>query len=105
MYLINLYDKIKCNIRIKLADKNNKTKRFKLINLERDGKGLSKNATALDPGFKKFFILYKDNFNKIVYLNILMILGSLPVFFLIVNLAGYFQNEYLLPMSDVFQNL
>lgn len=88
-----------------MEKKQNKTKRFKLIDFEREGKGISKNQKDLEPGLKKFFLIYKDNFNKIVYLNILMILGSLPVLFLILNLAGYFQIEYSIPMSDVFQNI
>ena len=83
----------------------NKSKRLRLINLERDGKGISKNAAELEPGFKRFFISYKENFNKIVSANIFMVLGNFPILFLIINLAGYFQTEYFIPASDVFQNL
>ena len=41
---------------------NNKKKRFKLFDYQREGKGISKNQPELAPGFKKFFISYKNNF-------------------------------------------
>ncbi|MBE6645148.1 MAG: DUF624 domain-containing protein [Ruminococcaceae bacterium] len=87
-------------------DKNNKKpKRFRLINLEKEGKGISKNRAELAPGFKKFFLSYFANFNKLVSVNIFMVLGNFPLIFLIINLSGYFKTPYFLPFSDLFQNL
>ena len=87
-------------------DKNNKkTKRFRLINLEKDGKGISKNRAELAPGLKRFFVSYFRNFSKLVSVNIFMVLGNFPLIFLIINLSGYFKIPYFLPFSDMFQNL
>lgn len=86
-------------------DKNKKNKRFRLINIEKEGKGISKNRAELAPGLKKFFISYFANFNKLVSVNIFMIIGNFPLIFLIINLAGYFKAPYYLPFSDLFQNL
>lgn len=85
--------------------KNNKTKRFRMINLEKEGKGISKNRAELAPGLKKFFISYFANFNKLVSVNIFIVLGNFPLIFLIINLSGYFKTPYYLPFSDLFQNL
>lgn len=83
----------------------NKKKRFKLFDIQRDGKGISKKNADLGPGLKRFFISYKDNFGKIISTNIFMVLGNFPLIFLIATLAGVTQNEAYLPLSDLFQNL
>jgi len=83
----------------------NKKKRFKIFDLQRDGKGLSKKSADLGPGMKRFFISYKDNFGKIVSSNIFMVLGNFPLIFLIATLAGVTQYSAYLPLSDVFQNI
>lgn len=86
-------------------EKNNKKKRrFKLFDLQREGKGVSKNAKALEPGLKRFFISYKNNFGKLISVNILFVLGNFPLIFLIATLAGVTQNDVFMPLSDVFHN-
>ena len=80
-------------------------KPFKLFDLQKDGKGISKTAEAKPGGFKKFFLSYKDNFGKIVSVNIFMILGNFPIFFLIAALSGVSKIEIFLPLSDLFQNI
>ena len=82
-----------------------KKKKFKLLNIQRDGKGISKKATLSESGFKRFFLTYKNNFTKIVYVNIFMILGNFPLLFLVAALSGVTKNETLLPLYDIFQNL
>lgn len=77
----------------------------RLFDSQRVGKGVSKRASQLDPGLKRFFICYKDNFGKLVSANILLVLGNFPLFFLICNLSGYFKIPYTLPVSDLYQNL
>ncbi len=88
-----------------MKNNNNKTKRLRLINLEKEGKGISKDRPELAPGLKKFFISYFANFSKLVSVNIFMVLGNFPLIFLIINLSGYFKTPYFLPFSDLFQNL
>ncbi len=84
---------------------NNKKNRFKLFDLQREGKGISKNRAELGYGLKRFFISYKDNFGKIVSTNIFMILGNFPLIFLIATLAAVTKREAFIPLSDLFQNL
>ena len=84
---------------------DNKKKRFKLFDYQRDGRGISKNQPELAPGFKKFFISYKNNFSKLVSVNIFMVLGNFPLFFLIANFSGYFKKEFFIPLSDLFQTI
>jgi len=88
-----------------LEDNKNKKKRFKLFDLQKEGKGVSKNAKVLEPGLRRFFISYKNNFGKLVSTNIFFILGNFPAIFLIAALAGVSQNTVFLPLSDMFQNL
>ena len=73
--------------------KNKKSGRLRLINLDRDGRGISKNQAELGPGFKKFFILFGNNFGKLVSVNIFFVLGNFPLLFLIINLSGYFKKK------------
>lgn len=79
--------------------------RLRLINLDRDGKGVSKSAADQKPGLKKFFITFGNHFNKLVSVNIFFILGNFPFIFLIANLSGYLKAEYSAPFSDLFQNI
>ena len=81
------------------------TKRLRLVDFNRDGKGISKNAADLKPGLKKFFISYKNNFGKLVSTNIIFVLGNFPLFFLIAALAGVTKVDAFLPFSDLFQNV
>ena len=85
--------------------KDKKTqKRLRLFDITRDGKGISKRDAENSGTLKRFFISYKDNFNKILYVNIFMILGNFPLIFLIATLSGYTKLESSVPLYDVFQN-
>ena len=82
-----------------------KFKRFRLFNLQKEGKGISKNAATLSPGFKRFFVTYKNSFSKLVSINIFFILGNFPILFLIAGLSTVSKNDIYYPLSDLFQNL
>ena len=87
-----------------MKDNNkNKNKRLRLFDITRDGKGVSKTEVK-NGSLKRFFISYKDNFNKILYVNIFMVLGNFPLIFLIAALSGYTMLESYAPMYDDFQN-
>ncbi len=88
-----------------MENKNGKKKRFKLFDTQRVGKGVSKNTKKLEPGLKRFFISYKDNFGKLVSVNIFFILGNFPIVFLIAALAGVTQYDVFVPLSDLFSNI
>ena len=84
--------------------KDNK-KKFKLLNIARDGKGLSKTKAVRNGSLKRFFISYKDNFGKITTANIFMVIGNFPLIFLIATLSGVTKAEGTIASFDVFQNL
>ena len=82
-----------------------KKRKFKPFDIQRDGRGIGKKEVRAPSGLKRFFVTYGNNFTKIVYVNIFMVLGNFPLIFLIATLSGLTKNETLLPMSDLFQNL
>lgn len=82
-----------------------KTRRFKLFDFNKDGKGISKKQAETGTGLKRFFISYRNNFGKIIYVNIFMVLGNFPLIFLIAALSGYTKIATLTPMQDIYQNL
>ena len=85
---------------------NSDKKGFRLFNqFQQDSRGLSKNKADNGFGLKRFFITFKDNFNKILLCNIFMVLGNFPIIFLIAALSGYSQADAYLPMHDIYQNL
>ena len=79
--------------------------RLRIFDITRDGKGLSKNSTDKIGGIKRFFISYKDNFGKIMSVNIFMVIGNFPLIFLIATLSGFTKTQGFMPSFDVFQNL
>ena len=81
-----------------------KNKRLRLLDLERDGKGVSKNKKDVGYGLKGFFLSVKDNFGKLVYVNIFMVLGNFPMLFLIAVLSGFSKADTFVPMHDTLQN-
>lgn len=83
----------------------NLRKTFRLYDPAREGKGISKSASELPMGFRRFFISFRDNIGKLVSVNIIMVLGNFPLLFAIAALAGYTQNDISLPVSDLFQNV
>ncbi|MBO5316474.1 MAG: hypothetical protein J6B48_08610 [Clostridia bacterium] len=82
----------------------NKNKILKL-DIARDGKGISKKEPLSPSGLKRFFLTVKDNFNKLILVNIIMVLGNLPLLFIIATLSGYTKNTVFLPVSDMAQNV
>ena len=88
-----------------MSDKKSEKRRFKIIDLQREGPGVSKRAADMGTGMKRFFFSFKENFDKILYANIFMVLGNFPILFLIMALSGYTQTGSTLPTYDVFQNL
>lgn len=79
-----------------------KKKRFKLFDSQREGKGVSKEEANLPPGMKKFFILYKRDFTRLLSVNIFMVLGNFPVLFLIIALSGLVSNDFVRPVNDAY---
>ncbi len=82
-----------------------KKKRFKLFDIQRDGRGISKKEPLSPSGLKRFFITVKNNFGKLVSVNMIMVLGNFPLLFLIITLSGYTKVSSYTPLNDIFQNL
>ncbi len=87
-----------------MAGNKGKSKRLQIFDFQREGRGVSKREADMGTGLKRFFVSFKNNFDKIIYTNIFMVLGNFPVFFLIVALSGYTQLDTAVPMYDIFQN-
>ena len=80
-----------------------KKKRFRLFDSQREGKGVTKEQAANEgTGLKRFFRLYKDNLGKLFSVNILMVLGCIPLLFAILALSGAVSREFYAPASDLF---
>ncbi len=89
-----------------MKNDTNKKKRFRMFDIARDGRGISKHATGAQPGsLRHFFSSFKNNFGKLVGVNIFYILGNFPLFFAITAFSGYTKVERMIPQSDLFQNL
>ncbi len=85
--------------------KDKKKKGLRLINFDRDGKGVSKKSNYADNSLKRFFITCKDNAGKLLSVNIFMVIGNFPIFFLIAVLSGFTKYSSFAPSGDLFQNL
>lgn len=85
--------------------KETKKKRFKLFDLQREGRGISKKEPLKEAGLKRFFITYKENFGKLISTNMFFVIGNFPIIFLIITLSGYTKAAGYIPMNDVFQNV
>lgn len=87
---------------ITLANK----KRFLLFDTQREGKGVSKSDVIKEPNLKKFFLIYKENFsNRLLFVNLLMILGNFPLIFLFLSLIGVGQKEFFAPGGNLYSVL
>ena len=88
---------------IQLKEKK-KSQRLFITDIAREGRGVSKTESELSPGLRRFFLCLKNNIGKLLSLNIMMVLGNFPFIFIIIALAGYTQKNYMLPLSDFYQN-
>lgn len=77
-----------------------KSKGLPFFNFNKDGKGVKKEEASLPHTFLNFFKYFKRHFSKLLSVNIAMILGNLPIFFVLPVLAGYFHNTSISP-SDI----
>ncbi len=80
-------------------------KKLKIFDITRDGKGISKKTAYPPHSIQRFFSSFKENFWKLLYINIIMIIGNLPMLFLVATFAGFTKTQTLLPFYDVLQNI
>ena len=79
-----------------------KKKRFKLFDSQREGKGVSKEQANLPPNLKKFFIFYRRDFSRLLSVNMFLVLGNFPVFFLLFALSGMFSVDFATPAFGTY---
>lgn len=68
--------------------KNEKKKRFKLFDMNRDGKGVKKEEVTGPPNLKNFFKSFGRKFSKLLSLNLVM-WGRIPMYILMLCLISY----------------
>jgi len=79
-----------------------KKKRFKLFDSQREGKGVTKEQANLPPRLKKFFILYRRDFSRLLSVNMFIVIGNFPIFFLLFPLMGICSVDYATPASYMY---
>lgn len=84
---------------------SNNNKRLRIYDFTKDGRGISKKEPLNPSGLKRFFLTYKNNFGKLILVNMIMVLGNFPALFLVAVLAGFTKNISYLPLNDIGQNL
>ena len=71
-----------------------KKKKFKLFDTQREGKGVSKEEADLPPRIKKFFILYKRDFFRLLSVNLLIVFGNFPLLFFLLGISGVLNTAF-----------
>ena len=71
--------------------------RFKLYDFTKNGKGVSKDEDDGKHGLVGFFKQYKRKFSRLLSVNIFMVLGNFPLFFLGMAYAGYGAYHTMIP--------
>ncbi len=79
-----------------------KKKRFKLFDTQREGKGISKEEANLPPRLKKFFILYRRDFTRLLGVNAFIVFGNFPLIFLAIALSGIFNIDFAAHAAQPF---
>ena len=78
-------------------------RKWKLFDSQREGKGVPKEEASLGPGLKKFWRIYRENFfGRLLYLNIIMILGNFPLIFVLMAYLGVGKQVYTVPGGNLF---
>ena len=83
-------------------EQSKKKKRFKLFDSQREGKGVTKEQANLPPNLKKFFIIYRRDFSRLLSVNMLLVLGNFPVFFLLIALSGLLTVDFATPAVGAY---
>ncbi len=77
-------------------------KRFRFFGGNRDDKDFTKEDVYQGHDLKGFFISLKLHFSQLISVNILMILGNFPLFFLLLGLSDTFRLSYMAPTADIY---
>ncbi len=84
-----------------MENDNKKKKKFSLFRYSLDGKGVSKDENE-ERNFTFFFKLLGRKLSSILSVNILLLLGNFPIFFLILGMSSNFNDVSYAPPSQYF---
>jgi len=90
-----------------LAPKNsNQKKKFNLFSLfydpNKDGRGVDKSEINAPRNLKLFFKMYGRNITRLLYINLMIILGNFPLLFGLFALSGNVSHHSFAPVSRFF---
>ncbi|MHC1694344.1 MAG: DUF624 domain-containing protein [Eubacteriales bacterium] len=75
----------------------------KIFDYTRPGKGVKKEQAYIPGmGLKRFFIIYKDRFWRLITLNLLFIIANFPIVFAVIALTGYFNADSTAPANILY---
>ena len=77
-------------------------RKFKLFDFNKDGKGVDPHEDDGPPNLARFFKQYKRKFSRLLSVNIFMVLGCFPVFFIGLAIAWYGAIDSSLQTSSMF---
>ena len=83
-----------------------KKKRFRLFDVNRDGKGITKEQAArLKPTLCGFFTYLRRDFGKLIEIDIFLILGNFPLIFAILAFSGLGMAAHIAPATPLLPTL
>lgn len=73
----------------------------------RDREGVSKDEVAIadNPNFKNFFKLLGRKINQLLSVNLMILAGNFPIFFILLGISGYLSIHTVQPLYAVFAPL
>ena len=92
----------------KERQKQERREKFNIFNrFYKDGKGVEKDEEVIsdNPTFKNFFKLVGRKINQLLTVNIMMVFGNFPIFFILLFATGYFSEHTVAPLYTTFAPL
>lgn len=78
-------------------------KKWRLFDSQREGKGVRREDVERTPGLKKFWRIYRENFfGRLLFINIIMIVGNLPLVLAFLAYQGVGSAAYTIPSGNPF---
>ena len=78
---------------------NKKRRGLPFFNYNKDGKGVKKEEAKLPFTFLNFFRYFKRHFSKLLSINIAMVLGNFPLFFILPVMGRFFSIASITPVD------
>ncbi len=83
-----------------------KKKRFRLFDMNKDGKGITKEQAArLKPTLRGFFSYLRRDFGKLIQIDMFLILGNFPLIFALLAFSGIGMAAHVAPATPLLPTL